>query len=169
MTPSGRICLTPAYSPRHRLRNREKLEQYNTPEDVVSLIRKSKRILILTGAGVSVRHHRTARPSRRSVLTALPSQTSCGIPDFRSPTGLYARLQLENNYDLDDPQDMFDLAYFRRKPHVFYSFAKEIYPSNFVPSPCHRFVRLLELEGKLLRNYSACERASSGVAVQPVS
>lgn len=50
---------------------------------------------------------------------------------------------------------MFDLAFFRHKPHVFYSFAKEIYPSAFVPSPSHRFVRLLEKEGKLLRNYSA--------------
>jgi hypothetical protein len=35
------------------------------------LIRKSKRIVILCGAGISV---------------------SCGIPDFRSPTGLYATL-----------------------------------------------------------------------------
>ncbi|BGP41156.1 NAD-dependent histone deacetylase sir2 [Rhodotorula kratochvilovae] len=115
------------------LRNREKLEEYNTPQDVVELIRRSKRIVILTGAGVS---------------------TSCGIPDFRSPTGLYARLQVENNYDLDDPQDMFDLAYFKQKPYVFYSFAKEIYPSAFVPSPSHRFVRLLEMEDKLLRNYT---------------
>jgi NAD-dependent histone deacetylase SIR2 len=91
---------------------------------------------------------------------ALPfAQTSCGIPDFRSPTGLYARLREQNSlWDLDDPQDMFDLAYFKRSPNVFYSFAKEIYPSNFVPSPCHRFVRLLEMEGKLLRNYSASER-----------
>ena len=40
------------------------------------------------------------------------------------------------------------------RPQVFYSFAKEIYPSNFVPSPCHRFVRLLEINHKLLRNYS---------------
>ncbi|KPV74541.1 uncharacterized protein RHOBADRAFT_54347 [Rhodotorula graminis WP1] len=115
------------------LRNRDKLDDYNTPDDVVDLVRRSKRILFLTGAGVS---------------------TSCGIPDFRSPTGLYARLQLENNYELDDPQDMFDLAYFKQKPHVFYSFAKEIYPSAFVPSPSHRFVRLLEKEDKLLRNYT---------------
>ncbi|GAA5961668.1 hypothetical protein JCM21900_004635 [Sporobolomyces salmonicolor] len=115
------------------LRNRDRLEQYQTVDDVVNLMRKSKRILVLTGAGVS---------------------TSCGIPDFRSPTGLYARLKAEGNWDLDDPQDMFDLSYFRERPDVFYGFAKEIYPSNFVPSPCHRFVRLLELNDKLLRNYT---------------
>ncbi|GAA5832524.1 hypothetical protein JCM11251_001358 [Rhodosporidiobolus azoricus] len=114
------------------LRNREKLEAFNSPEDVVSLIRRSRKILILTGAGVS---------------------TSCGIPDFRSPTGLYARLK-EEHWELDDPQDMFDLAYFKEKPNVFYSFAKEIYPSNFVPSPCHRFVKLLEMNDRLLRNYT---------------
>ncbi|GAA6010683.1 hypothetical protein JCM10207_005796 [Rhodosporidiobolus poonsookiae] len=117
------------------LRNREKLEAFNTPDDVVSLIRRSKKILILTGAGVS---------------------TSCGIPDFRSPTGLYARLKEDPllNAELDNSQDMFDLAFFKEKPTVFYSFAKEIYPSNFVPSPCHRFVRLLELNDRLLRNYT---------------
>ncbi|KAG0655469.1 NAD-dependent histone deacetylase sir2, partial [Rhodotorula mucilaginosa] len=70
---------------------------------------------------------------------------------------LYARLKLDPDprfSTLDDPQDMFDLAFFKHDPSVFYSFAREIYPSNFVPSECHRFVRLLELEGKLLRNYT---------------
>lgn len=37
-----------------RLRNRIKLEEYNTVDDAVSLIRASKKIMILTGAGVSV-------------------------------------------------------------------------------------------------------------------
>ncbi|SCV70312.1 BQ2448_1706 [Microbotryum intermedium] len=114
------------------LRNRDRLEQYSTVDDVVELIRKSKNIMVLTGAGVS---------------------TSCGIPDFRSPTGLYARLK-EEHWELDDPQQMFDLHYFKEKPNVFYSFAKEIYPSNFTPSPCHRFVKVLEDNDKLLRNYT---------------
>ncbi|ORY70638.1 DHS-like NAD/FAD-binding domain-containing protein [Leucosporidium creatinivorum] len=114
------------------LRARDKLEAYNTVDDAVALIAKSKKILVLTGAGVS---------------------TSCGIPDFRSPTGLYARLK-EEHWELDDPQQMFDLPYFKEKPNVFYSFAKEIYPSNFVPSPCHRFVKMLENNEKLLRNYT---------------
>jgi hypothetical protein len=104
------------------LRNRDKLENVNTPQDVVELIRKSKNILILTGAGVSVGH--LLLPSHLSPLPdLLPLQTSCGIPDFRSPTGLYARLK-EENWDLDDPQDMFDLSYFKQKPNVFYGFAK---------------------------------------------
>lgn len=77
----------------HSLRNRAKLPQYNTPADAVTLIRNAKKILILTGAGVS---------------------TSCGIPDFRSATGLYARLK-EENWDLDDPQQMFDLDFFKQR------------------------------------------------------
>lgn len=32
--------------------------------------------------------------------------------------------------------------------------SQEIYPSNFVPSPCHRFVKVLETNDRLLRNYS---------------
>ncbi|EJF64079.1 SIR2-domain-containing protein [Dichomitus squalens LYAD-421 SS1] len=115
------------------LESRERLLTYNTIDDVVNLIKASKRILILTGAGISV---------------------SCGIPDFRSRNGLYASLQENGEYDLDDPQQMFDIQYFRENPAVFYSFASKIYPSNFIPSPCHRFIKLIEDNGKLLRNYT---------------
>ncbi|EIW59796.1 SIR2-domain-containing protein [Trametes versicolor FP-101664 SS1] len=115
------------------LGSRERLLTYNTIDDVVRLIHASRRILILTGAGISV---------------------SCGIPDFRSRNGLYASLQENGEYDLDDPQQMFDIQYFRENPAVFYSFASKIYPSNFIPSPCHRFIKLIEDKGKLLRNYT---------------
>ncbi|TFK39446.1 DHS-like NAD/FAD-binding domain-containing protein [Crucibulum laeve] len=106
----------------HQLRMRDKLPQYNTIDDAVNLIRNSQRILILTGAGISV---------------------SCGIPDFRSRDGLYASLKDRGEYDLDDPQQMFDINYFRENPS-----GVQIYPSNFVPSPCHRFIRLIEDKGK---------------------
>ncbi|KAI5895119.1 SIR2-domain-containing protein [Schizophyllum commune H4-8] len=115
------------------LRMRERLPQYNTIDDAANLIKGAQRIMILTGAGISV---------------------SCGIPDFRSSTGLYANLKERGEYELDDPQEMFDIHYFRENPAVFYSFAHEIYPSKFVPSPCHRFIKLVEDKGKLLRNYT---------------
>jgi NAD-dependent SIR2 family protein deacetylase len=86
--------------------------------------------MVLTGAGVSV---------------------SCGIPDFRSPDGIYSRL---SEFQLRDPQQMFDLRFFRKRPEIFYSFAREIFPSNFTPSPSHHFIKLLEDKGKLLRNYT---------------
>ena len=49
---------------------------------------------------------------------------------------------------------MFDIEIFREHPPIFFSFAKELYPSNYQPTPSHRFVKLLEDQGKLLRNYS---------------
>ncbi|CAE6538815.1 unnamed protein product [Rhizoctonia solani] len=116
------------------LRRRSKLGHINTPDDVVNLIKRSKNIVVLTGAGISV---------------------SCGIQaDFRSSSGIYAQINESNNYELEDPQQMFDIDYFRERPSVFYSFASQIYPSNFIPSPCHRFIRLLEDRDILLRNYT---------------
>ncbi|KAI8882054.1 SIR2-domain-containing protein [Backusella circina FSU 941] len=112
------------------LRKRRRLDTVNTLDDVVELIGKANNIMIVTGAGVSV---------------------SCGIPDFRSETGIYSRLQ---EYQLDDPQQMFDIEYFRDTPEIFYSFAKELYPANYQPSPSHLFVKMVEEKGKLLRNYT---------------
>ncbi|XP_069001243.1 NAD-dependent protein deacetylase sirtuin-1 [Embiotoca jacksoni] len=111
---------------------RKKRKDINTLEDVVRLLHESKRILVLTGAGVSV---------------------SCGIPDFRSRDGIYARLAVDFP-DLPDPQAMFDIEYFRRDPRPFFKFAKEIYPGQFQPSPCHRFISMLDKQKKLLRNYT---------------
>ncbi|EIN09435.1 SIR2-domain-containing protein [Punctularia strigosozonata HHB-11173 SS5] len=68
-----------------QLSRRDKLPAYNTVDDAVNLLRNSKRIIILTGAGISV---------------------SCGIPDFRSENGLYAMLKQRGEYDLDDPQQI---------------------------------------------------------------
>ena len=41
-----------------------------------------------------------------------------------------------------------------RDPRPFFKFAKEIYPGQFQPSPCHKFIKALEQHGKLLRNYT---------------
>ena len=48
---------------------------------------------------------------------------SCGIPDFRSPNGLYARLAQEFP-ELPDPQAMFDIEFFEDDPRPFFRFAK---------------------------------------------
>lgn len=111
---------------------RQKLRYINTFADVIQLVRESKNIIVLTGAGVSV---------------------SCGIPDFRSSDGIYSRLA-KDFPDLPDPQAMFDINYFSRDPRPFYKFAREIYPGQFKPSPCHRLIKLLETKQKLLRNYT---------------
>ncbi|XP_015119404.1 NAD-dependent histone deacetylase sirtuin-1 [Diachasma alloeum] len=111
---------------------RQKLSYVNTLNDVVRLIKDSKNIIVLTGAGVSV---------------------SCGIPDFRSRDGIYSRLA-QDFPNLPDPQAMFDINFFAQDPRPFFKFAREIYPGLFKPSPCHRFIKMLEKHKKLLRNYS---------------
>ncbi|XP_046360515.2 NAD-dependent protein deacetylase sirtuin-1-like isoform X1 [Haliotis rufescens] len=111
---------------------RKKLHNINTLDDVLELMRTCKKIMVLTGAGVSV---------------------SCGIPDFRSRNGIYARLAVDFP-DLPDPQAMFDIRYFQNDPRPFFKFAKEIYPGQFEPSRCHKFIQLIEQHGKLLRNYT---------------
>ncbi|XP_069466738.1 NAD-dependent protein deacetylase sirtuin-1 isoform X2 [Ambystoma mexicanum] len=111
---------------------RKKRKDINTIEDAVKLLKECTKIIVLTGAGVSV---------------------SCGIPDFRSRDGIYARLAVDFP-DLSDPQAMFDIDYFKKDPRPFFKFAKEIYPGAFQPSLCHKFIAMLDKDGRLLRNYT---------------
>lgn len=81
---------------------RRRLRRINTLEKVIELLTSCKSILVVTGAGISV---------------------SCGIPDFRSRDGVYARLS-KDYPDLSSPQAMFDMAYFVQNPSPFFKFAK---------------------------------------------
>eukprot|EP01102_Stenamoeba_stenopodia_P019722 TRINITY_DN7515_c0_g1_i1.p1 TRINITY_DN7515_c0_g1~~TRINITY_DN7515_c0_g1_i1.p1 ORF type:complete len:624 (-),score=94.09 TRINITY_DN7515_c0_g1_i1:21-1892(-) len=103
----------------------------NSLEAAVKLIQEAKNIVILTGAGVSV---------------------SSGIPDFRSKGGVYDII--ESRYNLPRPEALFDLHYLFMNPRPFFEFAKELLPGRYPPSPTHRFLKLLEDKGKLLRLYT---------------
>ncbi|KAF8422055.1 DHS-like NAD/FAD-binding domain-containing protein [Tirmania nivea] len=113
------------------LTKRRKIPEINTLQDVVRLLKNSKNIIVLTGAGIS---------------------TSLGIPDFRSKdNGLYARLA---GLGLSDPQEVFDIDVFQEDPTIFYSIAKDILPSTDKFSPTHAFIELLQSKNKLLTQYT---------------
>ncbi|PVG04683.1 SIR2-domain-containing protein [Serendipita vermifera] len=119
---------------RQALRKRDRIGNYDTVGDAVKLLWRAQKILVLTGAGISV---------------------SCGIPDFRSPDGIYAKIKASGQYDdLEDPQQMFSLREFIHRPSMFYSFIGQLWPENVQPSISHEFIRLLETKNKLLRNYT---------------
>lgn len=114
------------------LPKRKKLREHNTIEDAVNLIRSSRKILVVSGAGIS---------------------TSAGLPDFRSRNGIYVQIH-EQHPDLSDPKSIFDIDYFRKNPLPFYQFAKALFPGQFQPTVGHQFIRCLEEHDKLLRNYT---------------
>ena len=81
-----------------------------------------------------------------------------GIPDFRSNDGLYS--DLSKKFNLEDPKSIFDIAYFTKDPSLFYSFGSSLCPGfndneiKYYPTPTHYFIKMLDSQGKLLRNYT---------------
>ncbi len=89
-------------------------------DQFLELLRSSKYVVALTGAGIS---------------------TASGIPDFRSPTGLYSKY----------PESIFDIDYFFEYPEVFYEFCKEalIPMTEAKPNSAHLMLAKLEQKGLL--------------------
>lgn len=113
---------------------RKLLQSVKTVQHVIDVIKKSKKIIVITGAGISV---------------------SSGIPDFRSKdVGLYNTLDCDL-YNIPSAELLFDYEFFRIDAEPFYKFASKLIPDeNIRPSPCHNFIAGLEARGKLLRNYT---------------
>ena len=126
-TPAPRVLKTHVFGPSHTPPTLDHLASlFSSPSGPTY-----KRILVLTGAGVSV---------------------SAGIPDFRTPgTGLYSNLQ---RYNLPHPQAVFDLDFYRNNPSPFCTLASEIWPGNHLPTLTHAFLKVLSDKGLLLRLYT---------------
>ncbi|KNE69863.1 hypothetical protein AMAG_14386 [Allomyces macrogynus ATCC 38327] len=97
----------------------------------------AKRIVVVTGAGISV---------------------SAGIPDFRSENGLYALVKSAHAKDVVKGQDLFDAALFRAEAttRLFYQFMAGLRDATRAANPTstHRFLRHLDERGSLLRVYT---------------
>lgn len=89
-------------------------------EQVAGMLRAAKRVVALTGAGISV---------------------ESGIPDFRSPGGLWTRW---------DPSVYATFESFVHGPGKFWSMAAELHPllENAKPNPAHLALAELERMGK---------------------
>jgi NAD-dependent deacetylase len=82
----------------------------------VEFIQESSALVALTGAGIS---------------------TDSGIPDFRSPTGIWSKYSTElGNY-----------RYFEKNPELFFKMAKELLPSLLSAVPNKGHIALKDLEG----------------------
>lgn len=91
-------------------------------ESAAELLMQARRVLVLTGAGIS---------------------TSSGIPDFRSEgTGLWSR---------DEPLEVASLNTFRTTPEKFYGWfrplARQIYEAG--PNPAHLALAELQKAGRI--------------------
>ncbi len=92
-----------------------------TPERLAALLRQSRRAVALTGAGISV---------------------ESGIPDFRSPGGLWERF---------DPMEYAHIQAFRRDPAKVWTLLKEmdLTITRARPNPAHLALAELEARGIL--------------------
>ncbi|KAF4122855.1 NAD+-dependent protein deacetylase SIR2 [Geosmithia morbida] len=118
-------------------------------QDSSSMVDDSVPPATLSGRKLSsvAEYIKSGKPRRIVVLTGAGISTAAGIPDFRSPgTGLYANLA---RLKLPYAEAVFDISFFRENPEPFYVLARELYPGRFHPTVSHVFIALLARKGLL--------------------
>ena len=97
-------------------------QKETTPEKLAAILSRHRRLVALTGAGISV---------------------ESGIPDFRSPGGLWERF---------DPLEYAQIRAFRRNPAKVWTMLKEMDAviTAAQPNPAHYALAELEARGLLL-------------------
>jgi NAD-dependent deacetylase len=90
-------------------------------DKLIDKLKASTCIAAFTGAGIS---------------------TLCGIPDFRGPQGLYRQ---------PDAERIFDIAWFRRDPSIYYRGCMDLVYGlkNYQPGPVHQAIARLEQAGRV--------------------
>ncbi|KAK0204527.1 DHS-like NAD/FAD-binding domain-containing protein [Desarmillaria ectypa] len=124
--PATPSFLTESWNPRTQLSN------------AVKAILKARRIVVISGAGISVQ---------------------AGIPDFRSADGLFQSFKRDNPREsLVSGKDLFDASVFKSE-HTTSLFCQMIARLSELskaaePTPFHRLLQSLDDTGKLLRVYT---------------
>ncbi len=102
-------------------------------KQLAELLKDAKDIACLTGAGMS---------------------TESGIPDFRSPNGIYNTLSSE---------EIFDINKFNREPSGFFKINGPLYCSIIEAKPNAGHLALAELETKFHKNVSVATQNIDGL------
>lgn len=113
------------------------LENKVSLDEIVTSIHRSKKIALITGAGISC---------------------NAGIPDFRSSDGLYSLAKKKYPKIIFKGKDLFDISLFRNEItlSIFCMFMESIYQNSLraEPTNTHKFIKILKEKKKLLRCYT---------------
>ncbi len=123
--------------------------------DISSFVRKSKRIVVVTGAGISCSSGIPVSPFPPSHTSALADDIT---QDFRSSDGLYALAKEQYPTGVAKGSDLFDAALFRNAASTaaFFTFISCLKKTvdAAAPTPTHLFLSRLHEKGRLLRLYT---------------
>jgi NAD-dependent histone deacetylase SIR2 len=92
-----------------------------TVEELVENMRDNRylNICFVVGAGISV---------------------AAGIPDFRSPGGIYSKIRELNIPDLSTPEALFSLDLLQSRPELFFTLGRDLVKTGYQPVKAHKFI-----------------------------